>query len=375
MINRIPTSHKYSQLVADMQKQLINYNKVTEQLASGNKITNITDDPIATVNILNTNRQIGQIDTFSQNVEMAKAELDTLDDLMELATGYLSTAWDKATQAKNQTYGKSSLEAIKIEIDEITRTMVDLANTEYNNNYIFGGTNTKILPYTIADNGDVIYNGTPYENKDYIRQTEVADGVFETINTTGDKVFGYYKSAVEPGNGVFTDPATGKRVIKTTETLEDGTVEDVYKYENGLVFPTDKIGTLEDGAAEEYSGVMGALRKLSNSLETVVEAMEAGDDDLMLEGYDEMNSTMDMFGNALDDITSEQTKFGGVYNRLEMSSSTLESNNESLTTYLSEIKDIDMTTPITQWMQAQYAYQASMQVTSASLNISLLNYL
>ena len=51
MVNRISTSGKYSQLVADMQKQLNSYNKLTKQLASGSKITNITDDPIAAVNI------------------------------------------------------------------------------------------------------------------------------------------------------------------------------------------------------------------------------------------------------------------------------------------------------------------------------------
>ena len=62
MVNRISTSGRYSQLIADMQKQLSNYNKLTQQLASGSKVNNITDNPIAAVNILNTNRQLGQID-------------------------------------------------------------------------------------------------------------------------------------------------------------------------------------------------------------------------------------------------------------------------------------------------------------------------
>ena len=58
MVNRISTSGRYSQLIADMQKQLSNYNKLTQQLASGSKVNNITDNPIAAVNILNTNRQL-----------------------------------------------------------------------------------------------------------------------------------------------------------------------------------------------------------------------------------------------------------------------------------------------------------------------------
>ena len=88
-----------------------------------------------------------------------------------------------------------------------------------------------------------------------------------------------------------------------------------------------------------------------------------------------MNSTLDMFSNSLNTITTEQTKFGGVANRLEMTNSTLETSNENLTGYLSQINDVDYPTAITQWLNAQYAYQASMQVASANMNMSLLNYL
>lgn len=362
MVNRISTSGKYSQLVADMQKQLSNYNKLTKQLASGSKLTSITDDPIATVNVLNTNRQLGQMDTFSSNVELAKTELSSLDDLLDLANGYLSDAWNKAVQANNQTYSDTSLKALKVEIDEITKTMVDLANTEYDDNYIFSGANTKTVPYTIDDNGDIIYNGTPYSNKDYIRQTEVADGVFEVINTTGDKVFGYYKAQGQDANGnnLFTD-VDGKTVVEKIDPAGAKT----YEYENGTAYNGD-VGDLK--AKEDYAGVMGALKKLSNSIQKVLDGDTEG-------GYAEMNSTLDMFKDSLTTITTEQTKFGGVYNRLEMTSSTLETNNENLTAYLSNLKDVDLTTAITNWMQAQYAYQASMQVTSASMNMSLLNYM
>ena len=366
MVDRISTSGRYDRLMADVQQSLFNYNKITQQLASGNKLTSITDDPIAAVNIINTNRQLGQIDTFSQNVELAMSELSTLDDLMQLATGYLSQAWDKAVQANNQTYGEDSLKALKVEIDEIIKTMVDLANTEYNNNYIFGGANTKIMPYTLDENGNIIYNGTTYDNPDYIRQTEVSDGVFEVINTTGDKVFGYYEAVQEQtadGKNVFLD-ADGNRVIETVEA--DGSK--TYALEDGTAY-AGNVDDLEISVAEEkYSGIMGTLKLLSNSIQMVLD----GDTEA---GYEQMNATLDMFESSMNTITTEQTKFGGVYNRLEMTTSTLETNNTNLTSYLSELNDIDIATAVTEWMQAQYAYQASLQVTSASMGMSLLNYL
>lgn len=362
MVERISTATRYAQLVADMKMNQYNFNRLTAQLSSGKKLTSITDDPIASVNYINTNRQLGRIETYTQNVNTATSELSALDDFMELARGYLQTAWNKAVQANNQTYNGDSLTALKTEIDEIVKTMVDLGNSEYDDNYIFAGANTKLIPYEIAENGDIIYRGTPHDNPDYIRQTEVADGVYEVINTTGDKVFGYYKAKVEPGNGVYTDTTTGKRVIKTEEAGAD-----VYRYEDGKLYQGE-LTDLEDGAEEEAEGVMGALRLLSNSIQMVLDGDTA-------DGYTQMNATLDMFSDAHNTILNEQTKFGGVYNRMEMSESTLESTVDSLTEYITELNSVDYSTAVTQWMNAQYAYQASMQVAASSMNMSLLNYM
>lgn len=371
MVERISSSARYQMLISDMKMNEYNFNKLTAQLGSGNKIQSITDDPIASVNILNTNRQLGQIETFEQNVGMATAELGALDDLLDLANGYLSTAWDKAIQANNQTYGKSSLEALKVEIDEITKTMIDLANTQYNDNYIFSGANTKTLTYTVDEDGSIVYNGTPQDNPDYIRQTEVADGVFEVINTTGDKVFGYYDKVQETdanGNKIFLDE-NDRRVI---ETFDADTNTKVYTYEDDGTPCADVEGLQKSYTGEEkFEGVLGALKKLSMALEKTISDDEA----TISQGYKEMNETLDMFSDSLNTITTEQTKFGGVYNRLEMTSSTLETNNENLTAYLQNVNGLDYAEAITQWMNAQYAYQASMQVASATMNMSLLNYL
>ena len=361
MVNRISTTSRYDQLIADMKINQLNFNKLTAQLSSGSKITNITDDPIASVNILNTNRQLGRIDTYTQNVGMAQSELSALDDFMELSRGYLQTAWDKAVQANNQTYGNDSLRAIKTEIDEIKKTMVDLGNSEFNDNYIFAGANTKLTPFEILENGDIVYKGTPASNPDYVRKVEVADGVFETINTTGDKVFGQYKAAVEPGNGVYTD-ADGNRVVKK----EEGGIN-YYRYENGKEYTGD-IAALTDGAKEEAEGVMGALGMLSSAIQMILD----GD---TTEGYEKMNQSLDKFAAGHNEILNEQTKFGGVYNRMEMSNSTLETTGDKLVSYLSDINSVDYAEAITQWMNAQYAYEASMRVAASSMNMSLLNYL
>ena len=465
--NRISTAARYDLITKDIQKNEANFNRLTAQIASGKKITSISDDPIGAVNIVNTNRQLGQIETFNQNIGMGMSEIQNMDDLLDLAGGYLSTAWDKAVQANNGSYGVSSLKALKVEIDEIANTMVDLANTEFNDSYVFGGANSKLAPYTIDENGDITYHGTPYSNPEHQKRTEVADGVYEVVNTTGDKVFGYYRAATddentfedaehrrvifkdgvyryengnlyntgldgsdlvehydEDGNfdyylspegkkviketatgtrevettsykyedgtdydgdiddltpvegeeGVYTD-TNGDKVYKTTETHEETYEYDVYKYMDGGLYGhgTDPTGLGE--TTEQAEGIMGTLRKLSNAIQEVIDAIEAEDPDAETLGYEHMNATLDMFKSSLDTMTTEQTKFGGVYNRLEMTESTLETNNENLTSYLSQLQDVDLAKAISDWYQAQYAYQASLQVAASSMNMSLLNYL
>ncbi|MCQ2753469.1 MAG: flagellar hook-associated protein FlgL [bacterium] len=373
MTNRISSSARYELLIQDMQKSMYNYNKLTSQLSSGKKLTSITDDPIAAVNVLNTNKQLGQIGTFQTNVGMAQAELDTLDDLMALASGYLSSAWNRAVQANQQTYGKDSLKALKTEIDETIKTMVDLANTEYDDNYIFAGANTKQVAYVIdKETGEIIYQGTPSSNPEYARRTEVADGVFETINTTGDVVFGKYQyeqEVTEDGAKVFMDG--DRRVL---QTVDEATGEKVYTYEDdGSEYtgdPADLTKKMNDEPTA--TGVMGALSLLSKSIGQVIDSETPEE---MKDGYDLMNSTLDMFANGLNMITTEQTKFGGVANRLTMTESTLETNNDNLSAYLKNINEVDYAKAVTDWMNAQYAYQASMKVASATMNMSLLNYL
>ena len=56
MLGRISTSSRMDLLKNDMNINLANYNRLTAQLAANSKILSITDDPIAAVNVVNTNR-------------------------------------------------------------------------------------------------------------------------------------------------------------------------------------------------------------------------------------------------------------------------------------------------------------------------------
>ena len=325
MVERITSTSQNSALMKQIAANQSLYNKLTQQIAAQKKITNIADDPTGAVNILNTTRQLGQISTFLSNAKLAKTEVSTLDSILDTTETRLQRGLDLAMQAANGTTNNDQANAIKAEVDQLIYTLRDLANTEYNGNYLFSGANTKTAAYDVVENADgtftVNYNGTD-KNSNYQRATEVSDGVFEVINTTGDQVYGYYTPAYVDNAGVAHD--------------------------------------------EEAVGIFGALCKLSNAL---------GKEPFDAAAQEEVTAVLKDFNDSLHTITNVRTSFGAVYNRLEMTIDTLETNNVNLTEYKSNLEDLDLSSAVTEWTNAQYALQASMQVAGSTMSMSLLDYL
>jgi len=301
--------------------------------------------------------------------------------------------------------------------------MVDLSNTQYNGEYIFSGTRTKTTTYktTKDEEGNITveYNGSQADTN-YQRKTEVSLGVFEPVNITGEHVFGYHEkiqSVDANGNKLFTDkdgnevyldettkqyfytnpvdPANPEYQGETSDLTkqykqaEDAAGNKKFEAEDGEYVYFDGANYLdEEGNAYtgdtsnlkkvyEYNsaGIFGALCELSSSLGRTINSAEHGNSEIQNIAQGEIRATLDKFETGMNNITTLQTKFGGVMNRLEMTSNTLDTNELNLKEYVSNLKDIDYTTAITEWLTAQYAYQASLTATSQSMNLSLLNYM
>ncbi|MBQ6515675.1 flagellar hook-associated protein FlgL [bacterium] len=419
MVERLTSTSTNETLLKYTNNNLFKFNDLTIKLASGNKYNTISENPTASVNILNTNRQINQIGVFKGNISLANSSLGNQDSILSLAEKYAQRARDLGMQAATGTYDTSALEGIKADIDELINTIVDIGNNQYNGNYTFAGSRVKTVPYTVEKDEEgnitVNYNGSKATDN-YQKKTEIADGVFETINVTGDQVFGYYEkvqSTNAQGGKLFKD-ASDREVVYdeaqdkyfyTSDGSEyTGKVKDLkkeynqaedasgnkqfeaadgayvyydgsnYFYENGDAYTGD-VSELNKVYEYKSSGTFGAICELSADLGRAIKAMKSGNSDAKEAAEQGIRSSLDKFSAGINNISTVQTKFGGIANRLEMTNNTLENNELQLTEYLSGIKDLDFTSAITDWMNAQYAYEASLKAMSQSMNTSLLNYM
>ncbi len=315
----------YTILQNGMTTNYNNYANLLAQIASNSKLTSIADDPVATVNVLKTQKGLDNIDVYLENIAIAQDEITELDDMLDsLNDNIVSTYKPLAVQASNGTYDTDALQAMLQELEGGLETIVQLGNTKFNGDYIFAGTNVKTTPFTINKDADgnitsVTYSGTSADGE-YQRYVQTGDGTYEVINAPGDSVFGYY------------DSATG-----------------------------------------ESEGIIGTMVETINALKTIIDNPTEAE---VTAAYDDLYSLLDRFDDSVSQITTVQTKYASAYNNMEMAKTSLDATEVNLTSALSNLKDIDITEISTDLYSAMYAYQASMSLLSQVYQTgTLLNYL
>lgn len=291
------------------------YYELSEQAASGKKLTKPSDDPSAAKNVINTNTKLNQLSNYTENMKLAQNELDVVDDTLSSLTNSLQNGIDLSTQAANGSYSQKDLNNVKIQIDQIIQNIVDLANTQYNGNYIFSGASTSTQTYTLTKDAagnitDITYNGTP-STGEYQRNVTISDGISVTMNTTGDQVFGDYHSLPAPGSG---------------------------------------------------TGLIGHLMTVSSALSTGNQAT--------------ISTTLDNLASDLDTVTVARTKFAAVTQRFEITQSSIDTSTTQLKSYRSDLEDADLAQVLTDLSAQELSLQATQQVTTKLLNgTSLLDYM
>ncbi len=186
---RITTQMTSNLMLNTMNKNLSNIYNTYEQISSGKKLTSVGQNPSEGTKLMKYNKQLGQLDDWSKNIETAKDELGQSYDTLGLIQENLQRINELTMQAANSFNSSDSLEAIRSEVEQRTRTIAQLANTKYQDKYIFAGSNTATIPYALDDDLNVTYSGTAQDGN-WERNIEISEGVTMPLNINGEEIFG-----------------------------------------------------------------------------------------------------------------------------------------------------------------------------------------
>ncbi len=173
-------------LVSSLDATSASEQQLTEELASGSRVNQVSDDPVAAgENVLLSDR-IGSDDTFSQTASSAQSLLQVTDSALGTVVSQLTSAISLATEANGGTLNASDLRSIGNQLAGIRDEVLSLANTTYMGNYVFSGSQGGKTPFVLSSGSAT---GVQYQGDAIASSLQTPNGQKIQLNLSGDQVF------------------------------------------------------------------------------------------------------------------------------------------------------------------------------------------
>jgi flagellar hook-associated protein 3 FlgL len=198
-----------SNLAIPLNQTQASEQQLTAELSSGVRVNSLSDDPLAAgENVLLLN-QMQRDDSFTQTSSLVQGQLQVADSALGGVVAQLTQAVTLATSADNGTLNSSDLKSISNQIAGIRDEVVSLANTSYQGQYVFAGSQTAVAPFSISKAttpATTTYNGDA--NVNYL---QTPNGQRLQLNVPGDQIFtaGGTTSVLGVLNQLVADFASG----------------------------------------------------------------------------------------------------------------------------------------------------------------------
>ncbi|MFV0575312.1 MAG: flagellar hook-associated protein FlgL [Vibrio sp.] len=158
-----------------MMQNNVRLNKVAEQMASGDKINHLSDDPAATVKLQGLSKTISDNQQYQNNISNVQSSYDKYETYMNTLNEISMSVQDLLLQGKNGTLDAEMRNGIVTELESLKEEAITVLNTQHEGSYIFSGTKVDqpALVITTDDDGNSTYK---LGGNDAHRHTNVGEG-------------------------------------------------------------------------------------------------------------------------------------------------------------------------------------------------------
>ena len=183
-------------LLAALNQTQLEEQQASLEISTGKSVNEPSDNPTAAALLVDNNDQATFTSGYLQSVSTVQGQLSTASSTLSSVTSALQQAISLGVEAAGGTLSASDQAGIANELEGIQSQLLSLANTTYEGNYIFAGTNTSTAPFavdaTAPDGSGVLYSG----NAD-VNEVAIGSGYKIAVNVPGSQLF------LGSGNSVF----------------------------------------------------------------------------------------------------------------------------------------------------------------------------
>ncbi len=308
---RITTSMMTGSFLSNLNNNLSAMQTYQTQLATGRRITKLSDDPVGVLGSMNARVKLQRLEQYQDNIGSVQDVLKQTETVLQEVNKMLQTAYERAVQTTSDTYSEEDRQAASAEIAQFKQQMLNLGNTKVANQYIFGGYNSSKAPFTLDASGNLLYNGLDV-----------------TVN-----------------NAALQDQAA------QNTNVELG-------YDMTMTGTINGIELLGSGTSNIYN--------LFQEFEAALSGGGTGD---------ELSAFIEKFQTAQSDVMAKTAEVGARTNRLTMLENRYADDEVNYTEIKSKVEDVDQAEAIMRYKMAESVYLFALKIGSNIIQPTLVDYL
>ncbi|MDF0535733.1 flagellar hook-associated protein FlgL [Shewanella sp. A32] len=235
------SSHQYHQnIIRSINQGTTDYNRLSVQLATNQRIAKPSDDPLGSVMLLTLDGELSSIKQYQSNMNDVEYTLGQQETQLTGAVNILNSMQELTTTAADGSMGETEIAALGQQMNVLFPAIVDLLNAkDGDGRYYFSGSLTDVQPFQQDAAGQYQYLGDSN-----IREVSVSADSNVSSNVVG--------SDIDPGatflnqmqtylNLLTTDPANPS-VGDESRTMMDGISSFLQRVTDQLT----KVGAIRD---------------------------------------------------------------------------------------------------------------------------------
>jgi flagellar hook-associated protein 3 FlgL len=159
MNQRITTEMVSASTLNDINSALQSLQRSSNELSSGKRILEPSDDPYGASHVIDLKSQIEGLDSYNKAVNDGLAWNQAAEGAMGNVNEILQHVRELLIEASNGTNNAGDLQNIGGEVTQLTEAIKQDANTQYAGQYVFSGTETTTAPYKAGAEDEFQGNG------------------------------------------------------------------------------------------------------------------------------------------------------------------------------------------------------------------------
>ena len=200
--------------------------KLEEQLSTQKSVNRPSDNPTAYSDGRNLEAEVNKNKQYQKNIDSGLTQANSASDAMTQMQDELTKIKSIAIQGANGSMSQSDMSNMADNVDQLKQSLMELANTQIQGRYLFGGTKSDQPPFTASGN-TVTYNGNSQS-----LDVKISDSSTVNVSTDGNTLMNY-----KSGDNIFS------LLDRLSSNLRSGNTQAVSNELNNI---TSAVGHVSD---------------------------------------------------------------------------------------------------------------------------------